>query len=86
MILKNPFELAKDTFSKNLIISKVFLQKILEFSLRYSFFGLKVVFMLMPLLYHCFVEKQGGKKDSSKHISPNNFEIIFALLAKTIAI
>lgn len=42
--------------------------------------------MLVPLLDYCFVEKQGGKRDFVCPIGPNNFEMVFTILAKKIAV
>ena len=79
-------KLAEDTISKNPIISKVCLEKILEFSLCHRILGLRATFLLVPLLDYCFVEKQGGKKNLVWPISLGFFEIVFILLAETITI
>ena len=63
-MLRYMSELAKDIISKSLIISKVCLEKILEFPLSYQILGLKATFLLMPSLNYCFAEKRGGKRDS----------------------
>lgn len=62
-MLKNISKLAKDIISKNLINSKVFLEIILEFPLYNQIVGLKAMFLLMLLLNHYFIKKQGSKKD-----------------------
>ena len=85
-MLKDTFELAKNAVSKNPIISKACLEKILEFPLRYWILGLKAIFLLVPLLDHCFIEKQGNKENLIWPIDPSGFEIVFTLLAKIIAI
>ena len=79
-------ELAKDTVSKNLIISKVCLEKILEFFLRYRILSLRAMLLLVLLLDHYSAEKRGGKKDLIWPIGLGGFEIVFTLLAETIAI
>ena len=86
LILKNTFELAKNTISKSLIVFKVFLEKYLKLFSCYSIFGFKVTFLLMLLLNYCFVKTQGSKKDFIQPIGSKNFEIILTLLIKTIAI
>ena len=85
-MLRDMFELAKDAISKNSIISKVFLEKIFKFLLRHWILSFEATFLLVPLLDHCLAEKKNSKKDSILPISPNGFEIIFTLLAETIAI
>ena len=44
------------------------------------------MFVLMPLLNYYAVKKQGGKKDLICFISPNDFKIVFTLLAETIVV
>ena len=85
-MLGNTSELAKDTVSKNPIISKVYFEKILEFLLRHRILGLGAMFLLMPLLDHRFAEKQSSKKDSIWPIGLSSFVMVLTLLAKTIAI
>ena len=80
------FKLANIAVSKNLIIFKIFLEKILKFLLCHQNFSLRVTFLLMLLLNHCFIEKQDSKKDFIWPISLGSFEIVFILLAKIIAI
>ena len=79
-------ELAEDAVSKNRIISKVCLEKILEFFLRYWLLGPKAMLLLVPLLDHRPAEKRGGKRDSIWPIGSSGFEIVLTLLAKMIAI
>ena len=62
-MLRNIFELAKDVVSKNSIVFKVFLEEIFKLLLSHQILGFKTMFLLMSLLNHCFIEKQGGKKD-----------------------
>lgn len=76
----------KDIVSKNLIISKVFLEKILKPSLCHWGFSFKATFMLMLALNHHFAEKRGRKRDLARPIDPSGFKIVFILLAKTIPI
>ena len=78
--------MAKDTVSKNLIISKVFSKKILKLLLRHWIFSLEVTFLLMLLLNHYSKEKQGSKRDLIYPIGLFSFKIVFLLLAKTIII
>ena len=85
-MLKDIFELAKNAISKSLIIFKVFLEKLLEIFLCHRIVGFDATFLLMPLLNHCLVEKQDGKKNSIWLIGLGSFEMILILLAKTIAI
>ena len=42
--------------------------------------------MLVLLLDHRFAEKQASKRDLVWPIGPNSFEIVFTLLAKTVAV
>ena len=56
-------ELVKNAISKNLVIFKVFLEKMLELFLRYWIFGFKAKFLLILLLNYYFAEKQYSKKD-----------------------
>ena len=79
-------KLAKNPISKSSIISKVFLEKIVEFLLYYQIFGLKATFLLILFLNYCFKKKQGGKKNLIWPISLSNFAIILRLLAKIIAV
>ena len=62
------------------------LEKILKFFLRYRILGLGAMFLLVPLLDYCRAEKRDSKKDSIWLIGPGGFEIVFTLLAETIAI
>lgn len=80
------FKLAKDIVSKNSIVSKVFLEKILKLSLCYQVFCFERTFMLMPALNQHFMEKQDSKKNLVEPVGTNDFEIIFTLLVKIIAI
>lgn len=50
-------KLAKDTISKNLIISQVFLEKIFELSLYHWVFGFKATFIVILLLNYHSVRK-----------------------------
>ena len=86
LILRDTSELAIDVVSKNSIISKIFLKKVLELRPRYLVLGLKTMLILVPLLDHQPAEKQSGKKDLVRPNSPNNFEVILTLLTKTVAI
>ena len=85
-MLKNTFELAKNTISKNLIIFNIFLKKILEFFLCHQIFGYKSMLILMPLLNYYFAKKQSGKKDLILPFGLSSLKIIFTLLAKIIII
>ena len=85
LMLENTFKLAEDAISKNQIIFKVFLEKILEFRLRYWIFSYKATFLLMPLLNYCPMKKRGGKRDLIWPINLCNFKKILILLAETIA-
>ena len=58
------FELAEIVISKNLIIFKVCIGKMLEFFLRHQILSFRATFLLMPLFNYCFSEKRDGKKDS----------------------
>ena len=80
------FKLTKNAVSKNLIIFKVFLRKILEFPLCHQILNFEAMLLLMPLLNHCFIEKQGSKKNIIRPISPSNFKIVLILLTEMIAI
>ena len=62
-MLRNTSEMAKDAINKSLIIPKIFLKKIFEFLLRHQIFVLRTMLLLMPLLDHCYIKKQSGKKD-----------------------
>lgn len=79
------FELAINTISKNSVIFKVFLKKILKFELCYWVFSFRIIFIWMLLLNYCFAEKQNSKKNLFKPVTLNNLKIIFMLLAKTVA-
>ena len=83
-MLKDTSELAEDTISKNPIISKVFLKKILKFLPRYQIFGLRAMFLLVLLLDYCSAKKRGGKPDPIWPIAPDRMLLI--LLTKTIVI
>ena len=85
-MLRDTSELAEDIVSKNPIISKVCLEKILEFLLRHRILGLGAMLLLVPSLDHHPVEKRGGKRDSIWPIGPGGFEMVLTLLAETIAI
>ena len=63
-MLKNMSKLIKNIVSKNLIISKVFFKKILEFLLRHRILGFEAIILLILLLDYCPTEKQDSKKDS----------------------
>lgn len=85
-ILKNLFKLAVNAISKDLVLFRVFLEKILKLILYYWVFGFRATIMLMLLLYHYFAEKQSGIKDLVELVDFSSFEIIFALLVKVIAV
>lgn len=85
-ILKNVFKLAKNVINKNPIIFKVFPKKVFKLSPRYWVLSFGVIFILIPLLNHRFVKKLDGKKNLVRLVGSNNFEIVFTLLAKVLAI
>lgn len=80
------FKFATDIISKNLIISKILLKKIFEFSLYYHVFSFIATFILVLLLNYCFIKEQDGKKDIIGLINPQNFKVILILLTKTVMI
>lgn len=84
--MKNVFELATNTVSKNLIVFKVFSRKVFEFYLRHWVLGFGASFILMLLMHHQSAKKQGSKKDFVKSVELNGLKIIFTLLAKATAI
>lgn len=86
LILKDTLKLVKNAISKNPIISKVFLEKVLELSLCYYILSFKKIFILIIVLNHYFIDKWDGKKDFIRQVSLSNFKIIFILLAKMIVI
>lgn len=75
-----------DTIGKGLFFSKIFLEKMLEFSSCHEVFGFGVKIVLVLLLKYCSAEKQGGKKNVVESISFNNFEIVFILLKKAVIV
>lgn len=79
-------KLAKDTVNKSLIISKVLFKDVLELNLCHWFLAFGVMFMLMSLLNHYSIEKQGDKRDLVELVGFSNFKMIFTFLAKTIVI
>ena len=85
-MLRDTFQLAEDAVSKSPIISKICLEKILEFFSHHRIFGLKVIFLLVSLLDYRPMEKRGGKRDLIWPIGSSGFEMVFILLTKTIAI
>ena len=85
-MLRDISKLAKDAVSKNPIISKVCLEKILEFPPCYRILGLKAILLLVLLLDYYSAEKQGGKKNLIWPISSSGFKIIFIPLVEIIAI
>ena len=85
-MLRDTSELAKNTVSKNPIIFKVLLEKILEFLLRHRIFGLKTTFLLVSLLDYYPIEKQSSKWDPIWPINPYGFKMVLILLAELIAI
>ena len=85
-MLKDTSELAEDAISKNLIIFKVCLEKILEFFLCHRIFGLEAMLLLVPLLDHYLIEKQVGKKDLIWPIALSSFKMVLTLLVEIIAI
>lgn len=86
MILKDMPELATNIVSKNSIVFKVFLEKILELWLYYQVLGFRVMFILVPLLDHQFAEKQVSKKDLVELVSSGNVKIVLTFLVKPLAI
>ena len=78
-MLKNIFKLAKKIINKNPIIFKVLLEKIFEFLIYYRIFDLRVTFLLISLLNHCFIEKKSSKKDLIWPIDPCNFEMVLII-------
>ena len=79
-------ELAKNAVSKNPIICKVVLEKILEFLPHHWIFGLRATLLLVLSLDHRPAEKQGGKRDPIWSIGSGNFEMVLTLLPKAIAV
>ena len=79
-------ELAKDIVRESQIIFMIFLKKILEFFSHHQIVGLRAIFLLMPLLNYYSAEKQDGKKDLVRLISPSSFKIVFILLVETIVV
>lgn len=77
---------AINIISKNLIILKILLMKIFEFSLYYQIFGFIVTFILILLLNYHFIKEQDGKKDIVRPISPNSFKVILILLTKMVIV
>ena len=68
------------------VISKVFSKKILKLRLCNCVLGFEATLMLMLLLNYCSAKKQGSKKNTIRPIGLSNFEIVFTLLAKAVAI
>lgn len=85
-MLKSIFNLIKNTISKDLIVSKVFLKKVLKHLSYYQIFSFEATFLLMLLLNHCFVKKLNSKEDLIESISSCSFEVVLTLLIKTVAI
>ena len=79
-------KLIKNAISKNLIIFKIFLKKIIELFLSYWIFDFRATLLLISLLKYCFVKKQNSKQNFICSINLSSFKIIFILLAKIIAI
>ena len=75
-MLRNTSELAEDAVSESPIISKVSLEKILEFLPRHRILGPGAMPLLVPLLDHRPAEKRGGKRDSIWPIGPGGFEMV----------
>lgn len=65
--------------NKNLIIFKIFFNKVLKLSLHYEVFEFGAMFMLILLLNYCFTKKQDNKKDLVRSINLNSFKIVFIL-------
>ena len=63
MMLKDIAQINKDTISKNPIVFKVFLEKIIEFFSYYRVFNLKTMFLLILLPNYCSKKKQNSKKN-----------------------
>lgn len=79
-------KLAKDIISNNPIALKIFSKNFFEFSIYHQVLGSKAIFILILLLNYYSAKKQVGKNDLFGPVSPNNFEIIFIILEKTVAI
>lgn len=79
-------ELAINAVCKNLIVSKIFLQKILKLGLYYQVLDFRAIFILILLLNYYYTEKLDSKKDLVEFIGLSNLEIVFILLAKAIAV
>lgn len=86
MILKDASKLAANIVGKGLVIFKILLKKIFELRLHYQVLGFIAMFILVSLLNYYSAKKQSNKKNLVGFISPSNFKIVFALLAKLVAI
>ena len=68
------------------VVSKVLSEEILKLRPRYRVLGFGATLMLVPLLGNCSVEKRGGEQNAVGPVGPSSFEMIFTLLAKTVAV
>ena len=78
--------MAVDTVSKSPIVFEILLKKFFKLCPYHWVLSFGATFMLVPLLDHQSAEKQSGKKDSVEAIGSNSLEMVFALLAKAIAV
>lgn len=72
--------------NKNLVIFIKILQRILKFNVYYWDFSFKIIFVLILILYYYIIKKQNVKQNIIRISSLKNFNIIFVLIIKIIAI
>lgn len=84
LVLEVPFNITSDAVYKLGRVSKAFPQKDLKFILHkeFSIVTFEINVMLVSVEVRYFSKIYGGKKDAFVVFSPNNLEIIFAILTK----
>ena len=75
-----------DTVSKSPIIFEVLLKKVFKLRPHYLVLGLKVTFMLVPLLDYQSVKKQSSRRDLVRLVGPRVFKVILTLLTELVII
>lgn len=75
-----------DTVYKNSVVSKACSKETFEFYLNDWSLFCGAMFMLMPLLGHYTIQKQGSKRDAIRPPSFSSFKVVLILLAKVVVI
>ena len=86
LVLRIPPKLAANTVCKGSVISEIRPKETLEFRPSDWSLSHEATLMLMPLLGHRTIQKQGGKWDTVGPAGYSGFKVVLTLLTKAIAV